>query len=98
LHGRLEQVRCLHCDLRLARSDLQFQLAQRNRSWESLEAAMAPDGDADLQSMDFEHFEIPACPACDGMLKPDVVFFGESVPVERVHGATTHLGAADAML
>ena len=98
LHGRLEQVRCMDCGLRLPRSQLQRQLAQRNGSWESLEGVVAPDGDADLEAVDFTDFEIPACPACDGTLKPDVVFFGESVPVERVRGAMAHLAAADAML
>lgn len=98
LHGRLEHVRCMDCDLRLPRTELQTQLTQRNGSWQSLEAAAAPDGDADLEALDFTSFEVPACPACDGTLKPDVVFFGESVPVERVRRAMRHLTAADAML
>jgi len=88
----------MECELRLPRTELQAQLAQRNESWESLEAAAAPDGDADLEALDFTGFDVPACPACDGTLKPDVVFFGESVPVERVRTAMTHLTAADAML
>ena len=44
----------------------------------------APDGDAELDGVDFAAFDVPACDACGGLLKPDVVFFGESVPAERV--------------
>lgn len=57
-----------------------------------------PDGDADLEARDFSSFHVPHCPACAGILKPDVVFFGESVPAERVSAAMTSLAHADAVL
>lgn len=58
----------------------------------------APDGDADLEGIDFSGFEVPPCPLCAGILKPHVVFFGESVPPQRVDAAMRALERADAML
>jgi NAD-dependent SIR2 family protein deacetylase len=60
---------------------------------------MRPPGDADLEARDFSSFSVPACSDCDGLLKPDVVFFfGEIVPRDVVHTAGEHLQRADAML
>lgn len=98
LHGRIDTVRCLGCDTRMPRADLQQLLRTRNPAWAALEANAAPDGDADLDGRDFANFDVPACPLCGGMLKPDVVFFGESVPRERVAAAHAALAEADAML
>ncbi|HEY0198277.1 MAG TPA: NAD-dependent protein deacetylase [Rhodanobacter sp.] len=98
LHGRLDQVRCLACELRLPRDDFQAQLASLNPGWAELHAADAPDGDADLEAGDFSQFKVPACPRCGGMLKPDVVFFGENVPRARVTAAMQALEEADAVL
>ncbi|WP_425376068.1 NAD-dependent protein deacetylase [Roseiarcus fermentans] len=98
LHGRLDRVRCMGCGARTARSAFQEALARRNPEWPALEAAEAPDGDAELDGVDFSNFVTPACSACGGVLKPDVVFFGESVPRDRVERAYAHLAAADAML
>lgn len=98
LHGRLDEVRCLGCERRIPREAFQRELEQRNPVWKELDAHAAPDGDADLDGMDFSAFDVPACAACGGLLKPDVVFFGENVPRERVERAHQHLAAADAML
>lgn len=98
LHGRIDQIRCLGCEQRFPRADFQDALLQRNPQWIGLDAAMAPDGDADLERTDFKDFEVPACPSCQGLLKPDVVFFGEGVPKDRVDSAMRALHAADAML
>jgi NAD-dependent SIR2 family protein deacetylase len=98
LHGRIDTVRCLGCEARTARSDLQIELRRRNPAWAALEAQPAPDGDADLDGLDFSGFDIPPCPICGGMLKPDVVFFGESVPRERVDACFAALEEADAVL
>ena len=98
LHGRIDTVRCLGCETRTPRAMLQVELRRRNPRFAQLEAAAAPDGDADLEDHDFAAFDIPACPVCGGMLKPDVVFFGESVPRDRVVAAQAALAAADAML
>ncbi|MGJ7489814.1 NAD-dependent protein deacetylase [Variovorax sp. ZT4R33] len=98
LHGRIDTVRCLGCETRTPRAELQHTLRVRNPAWAALEATAAPDGDADLDGRDFAAFEVPDCPRCGGMLKPDVVFFGESVPRDRVQAAFDALAEADAML
>jgi NAD-dependent SIR2 family protein deacetylase len=98
LHGRLDQVRCLGCAQLMPRVVLQDLLAALNPGWAVLDAADAPDGDADLDFAPFSSFVVPPCPHCGGMLKPDVVFFGENVPPDRVQAALRHLDQADAML
>jgi NAD-dependent SIR2 family protein deacetylase len=98
LHGRIDTVCCLRCGQRSARRALQDDLLQRNPSWAGLQALSAPDGDADLEGLDFAKFEVPDCPVCDGMLKPDVVFFGENVPRDRVAGVRSALAESDAVL
>ncbi|MET1023111.1 MAG: NAD-dependent protein deacetylase [Pseudoxanthomonas sp.] len=97
LHGRLDVVRCMDCDRRTPREDFQALLTARNPGWDTLDAGIAPDGDADLE-MDFAAFDIPACAHCGGVLKPDVVYFGENVPRERVQAAQHALEHSDAML
>ena len=98
LHGRVDVVRCLACDRRIARERVQTELVERNSRFASLDALEAPDGDAALDGIDFAAFDVPACEACGGVLKPDVVFFGERVPAERVQRAFAALEEADAML
>ena len=98
LHGRLDQVRCMQCGLLRDRGAVQGELEQLNPRWLDLEADDAPDGDADLEGMDFSDFGVPPCPRCGGILKPDVVFFGENVPRTRVEEALSGLRRADAVL
>jgi NAD-dependent SIR2 family protein deacetylase len=98
LHGRVDVVRCLKCDGRMPREQVQAQLVERNPGFASLDAHEAPGGDATLDGIDFASFEVPVCAACRGLLKPDVVFFGERVPTERVQNAFAALERADAML
>lgn len=99
LHGRIDTVRCMDCGKRSARADLQVRLLALNPAWAELYAAPAPDGDADLQGQDFSRFAVPACPHCGtGLIKPDVVFFGETVPRERVQACMAAVARADALL
>lgn len=98
LHGRLDEVRCMSCDWRLTRHAFQQLLVERNPAWAQLDATDAPDGDADLDGHDFARFDVPPCPHCGGIVKPDVVFFGEAVPRDRVDAATRAWQAADAVL
>ncbi len=98
LHGRIDQVICLQCRALSARAVLQERLHEANPDWHGLEAATAPDGDADLEGLDFSRFRVPSCAACGGMLKPDVVFFGENVPRDRYKRALDGLDAAQALL
>lgn len=98
LHGRIDTVRCLSCQARVTRDVYQGALTARNPAFATLDALSAPDGDADLDGIDFSGVDIPACSACGGMMKPDVVFFGEGVPPDRVERVFGALAAADAML
>ena len=98
LHGRLDHVVCMGCQARTPRQALQATLVALNPGWEALSAGPAPDGDADLENADFASFHVPGCAVCGGVLKPDVVFFGESVPKARVAAVHAHLASADAVL
>jgi len=98
LHGRLDAVRCMTCEQRERRDSFQERLRVLNPAWSQLDAREAPDGDADLEGRDFAAFNVPACDYCGGILKPDVVFFGESVPRDRVERAMRGVQDADAML
>ena len=91
-------VRCLACAAALRRADFQDDLTRLNAAWVDLEAAALPDGDAEVDHMDFSGFPVPDCPTCGGIMKPDVVFFGESVPRDQVALAMHSLEQADAML
>ena len=99
LHGRIDQVVCLGCGARSERGHLQQRLIAINPTYAGLGAGIAPDGDADLERIDFSDFTVPDCEACGaGVLKPDVVFFGANVPSDRVTKAMIALDAADALL
>ncbi|WP_368561901.1 NAD-dependent protein deacetylase [Pseudoxanthomonas sp. UTMC 1351] len=98
LHGRLDEVVCLACSARQSRDDLQRQLQDANPEWAGMEATSAPDGDADLEGYDFSRFRVPDCRLCGGLLKPDVVFFGENVPRIRYETARAALENSDAVL
>ncbi len=98
LHGRLDDVRCMSCARTSPRAELQSRLLADNPGWSAGEARVAPDGDVDLEARDFSGFVVPACAVCGGILKPDVVFFGENVPPERVTRAFAAVADADALL
>ena len=97
LHGRLDVVVCLSCGARTERAALQASIAAGNPRWLA-EARSAPDGDADIADALIESFAAPRCESCGGLLKPDVVFFGENVPVDRYAQAREALAGADALL
>lgn len=98
LHGVLATVSCLRCRTQMSRDEYQEQLLNANPWLALLSASHAPDGDADLELCDLDKMMLPACEHCKGMLKPDVVFFGENVPKHTVQAAITQLHAADALL
>jgi NAD-dependent SIR2 family protein deacetylase len=98
LHGRIDRVVCMGCRVGWRRTAWQAHLEANNEDWVHLTASIAPDGDADLEGVDFSAFVVPDCPRCQGIIKPDVVFFGENVPRWRHTQATTALLDADAML
>ncbi len=98
LHGRLATVDCMDCGQRLSRSEVQRKLEHGNPGFLHRTAAAAPDGDAGLAEGETADFAVPDCGRCGGILKPTVVFFGESVPKGRVARAFERLQSADALL
>lgn len=98
LHGNISRAVCVSCGRVHARAAIQQRLEADNPVLQTLTANAAPDGDAHLESIDFDTIRVPVCDHCQGMLKPDVVFFGEGVPSERVAAAQAALAHADAML
>lgn len=98
LHGRLDTVRCLSCDARLPRHDWQQALAAANPAWQSVIATIKPDGDAELADDDVRAFVVPDCGECGGIIKPDVVFFGEAVPRDRVDDCVAALEQSGGLL
>lgn len=97
LHGRADEVICMTCGYRCPRDEVHDRCAELNPGYGQYRAETAPDGDADLE-VDFNDFRPADCPKCDGILKPDVVFFGDYVPKERVYSALDVLKASDGLL
>ncbi|HEX3775736.1 MAG TPA: NAD-dependent protein deacetylase [Polyangiaceae bacterium] len=91
LHGRIDQVKCLGCGAITSRARLQSELVALNSAFLPERAVIKPDGDAELEAASYESFRVVDCASCGGMLKPDLVFFGENVPSERVTHAMTTL-------
>jgi len=97
LHGSLDRVRCLTCGQYYARDAVAERLAAANPWLETPEAIeLSPDGD--VQIADVASFVTPECSVCGGILKPDVVFFGEFVPREKFDEASALMHRADALL
>lgn len=114
LHGSLAQVACLSCGDRTSRGAMQVRLETANPTWlaglgvrsgrdaglpaDSATPEPAPDGDMELGDAAYEAFDVPGCLRCGGMLKPDVVFFGENVPKDRVEESRAMVDGARALL
>ncbi len=104
LHGRFDQVVCLACHRRYSRGLLAGVFEELNPGF--LERAlaagvveMAPDADATVEDAGLiESFLVAQCPACGGTLKPDFVYFGESVPKDRVERSYAMVDEAGALL
>ena len=98
LHGNIHQVICLDCHAAFSRAFVQTQLHDANPELAAVIARPAPDGDAHVETEALAAFHIPWCVHCGGMLKPDVVFFGDGVPAARSAGALALMEQADALL
>ena len=97
LHGRLDRVICLGCKKVMARTAMDELLKEYNPAINrDSTVEFTPDGDAEVEGT--ESFVVPACPSCNGILKPDVVFFGEAVPPSRVELSLNKLAEADVLL
>jgi len=98
LHGCLHRVGCLGCDTVETRASIQQRLVDANPELASAEVETAPDGDAELPPERTTGFRVVACEHCGGVLRPDVVFFGESVPQATVERAYALVEQAEALL
>jgi len=98
LHGNLEKTVCLDCGGKASRDRFQHRLLASNPGLAQLSAQPLPDGDALIDNFEPDLIRVPGCETCGGRLKPDVVFFGETVPADRVRECFDVLQGSDAML
>ena len=98
LHGNLARIRCLDCGDLTARTELERRLTDANPGFGAVASAINPDGDVELDDADLDGFRVVDCLRCGGMLKPDVVYFGETVPPERVSRSFALVAAARTVL
>jgi NAD-dependent SIR2 family protein deacetylase len=104
LHGNIHGVVCLDCRRVHPRAGIQEWLAQANPELVPTGPAgevvpeARPDGDAEVELDEFQHFQLPCCAACGGTLQPDVIFFGDNIPAERTAAALQMAEEADAVL
>lgn len=97
LHGRLDLVKCVGCGFTITRVEMDELLQGLNPTInKDPEIEFSPDGDAEIEAV--AGFQVPPCPRCNGILKPDVVFFGENVPVERVEQSIAAVDRAEVLL
>ncbi|MFE6281064.1 NAD-dependent protein deacetylase [Streptomyces sp. NPDC057877] len=98
LHGSLERVVCLSCGTLSPRRELAERLERANAGFAPVAAGLNPDGDADLTDDQVGDFRVVPCTVCGGILKPDVVFFGEAVPPRRVEHCRESVRGAASLL
>ena len=97
LHGRLDRVKCMRCANQVSRAEVDLMLAMLNPSVaKDPNVEYSPDGDAEIEAT--KDFKIPVCPKCGGVLKPDVVFFGEQVEAPLVEACMAAVDSAGALL
>ncbi len=97
LHGTMDRVRCLTCGQSFSRDDIAHRLEASNPWLGAPDAVeLGPDGDVEVHDLDA--FVVPDCTVCAGVLKPDIVFFGEFIPTEKFAEASALVQSADALL
>ena len=98
LHGRLDRVVCLDCRAVESRDAVHARIAIANAGWQATVTAVNPDGDVEVPESDLDAFVVVPCAVCGGTLKPDVVYFGERIPDDRVDASFDLVDAASALL
>ena len=98
LHGNLARVVCLDCGDLSSRAVLDARLREANPDWSAEVTGINPDGDVSLPDSALDGFHVVPCVVCGGVLKPDVVFFGETVPADRVEQSFARVQAARLLL
>ncbi|XP_022199637.2 NAD-dependent protein deacylase Sirt4 [Nilaparvata lugens] len=98
LHGTAFKVVCLYCNELFDRHDVQDLIKRQNPEMNETSKFMRPDGDVELDDSVVERFTVPSCPQCSGVIKPNIVFFGENVPKARVSLVAREIDACDSAL
>ncbi|KAK7087807.1 NAD-dependent protein lipoamidase sirtuin-4, mitochondrial-like [Littorina saxatilis] len=98
LHGSAHRVLCLSCHHKILRNTMQEHIKALNPDWHAQSLEMAPDGDVQLTTEQVEGFKVPECQKCGGVLKPEIVFFGDNVPKHTVEYVFGRLAESDAVL
>lgn len=98
LHGTGYVVKCLRCSYSVSRHEYQIRLRCENWTFDAEMAMVRPDGDVNLTDEQVSKFVIPPCPSCGGMMKPDIVFFGDNVPKKTVEHAYQMIRESDGLL
>jgi NAD-dependent SIR2 family protein deacetylase len=98
LHGRLDQVLCMDCGALVARRDIQDWLKEHNTHLHESSQLTRPDGDADVDDGLVKAVQVPSCRRCNGVLKPNVVFYGSSVEKELVASIYKKILSSDSLL
>jgi NAD-dependent SIR2 family protein deacetylase len=98
LHGNLARITCLGCGCPVPRTEHAARLEQANPEFAATVRAVNPDGDVELDDAELDGFAVVDCDSCGGMLKPDVVYFGETVPADRVARSFELVTAARTLL
>lgn len=96
LHGTVASVTCLSCHRMLPRDEIQEKILKENPLWSAKPEGFAPDADVFVSQSEIDKFCTPLCDHCEGILKPDVVFFGDTVPRQRVEEINQRLEESDA--
>jgi NAD-dependent SIR2 family protein deacetylase len=98
LHGNLAWIACLHCGELTPRQEVAARLDEANPSFAGVATAINPDGDVELDDAALDGFAVVDCLSCGGLLKPDVVYFGENVPIDRVERSFALVAGARTVL
>jgi len=98
LHGRLDQLICLDCKKLSSRQEFQLTLELNNPDFTAAKRSLRPDGDVDIDSHSLQSFVVPVCEHCNGILKPNVVFFGDVLNPEIVNKASRAVDASPGLI
>ena len=98
LHGCLHRVVCLNCKMQICRTELQDKFNDLNKSFSADIIGFGPDADAFISDKDVVDFQVPSCECCGGILKPDVVFFGDNVSQDTVQFVNEKVDKSDGLL
>lgn len=98
LHGTAFNVICMTCNHMVARHTYQSKLRETNQHMSAVSLEIRPDGDVELTKEEVNNFQVPPCEQCGGIMKPDIVFFGDNVPRSRVNKIQQELATCDGLL